>query len=76
MSTLPQSSTPKPNLKEEFGIRLAAMLLRDIFERDFETEFETADEARRSRESLILQLLSYGYEVTLAEPTWWEGNPR
>lgn len=60
----------------ENGLKLTAVLSRDLFERDYDTEFDSPDAARRDREQFILQLLRHGYAVTLTEPTYWEDCPR
>ena len=57
-------------------MRLTAVLSRDLFERDYDTEFDSPRDARLCREALILQLLEHGYEVRLTEPTWTAWNPR
>jgi hypothetical protein len=49
-------------------LRLTATLSRDLFERDFDGD-EPPDQARRTREGLIMTLLGMGYDVTLTEPT-------
>lgn len=49
-------------------MRLTAHYSRDIFVRNYDTAFNTPDEARRSLERMIIQLLKGGYDVTLAPP--------
>lgn len=47
---------------------MKAEFSRDLFEADYDTAWPTPDDARAAREALILQLLGYGYDVTLTEP--------
>lgn len=49
---------------------MKASFTSDIFEHDYELPegFKSNEEWRRHREKFILQLLSYGYDVTLLEP--------